>query len=268
MKISPVLKYPGSKWRLAEWIISHFPPHTTYLEPFFGSGAVFFTKPQSDIETINDIDGNVTNLFKVIREHPDELATLIEFTPWARDEYYASYEFTDNQLEMARRFLVRCWQAFGTDLYRKPGWNNSKRASLRLSRNNEFQKLPQIILETAQRLKSAQIENMDAVELIKGYNYSEVLIYADPPYVMHTRSGGKRYQNEMTTKEQEELLITLIKHKGPVIISGYENESYNLLLKNWNKHTKTTTAIGGAKRDEVIWTNFEPCKNLSIFELK
>src|SRR5690554_1056987 len=110
--MKPVLKYPGSKWNIAKWIISFMPPHTTYLEPFFGSGAVFFQKPPSKVEMINDIDGNVVNLFRVIREHPEELAALIEMTPWARDEYYASYEKTGDSLEDARRFLVRCWQAF------------------------------------------------------------------------------------------------------------------------------------------------------------
>ena len=85
-----VLKYAGSKWSSTRWIISHFPEgyeKMTYLEPYFGSGAVFFNKNRSSIETINDIDARVVNLFKQIRERPEELARLIEFTPWARDEY-------------------------------------------------------------------------------------------------------------------------------------------------------------------------------------
>ena len=121
-KPAPVLKYPGSKWNLAQWIISHMPSHTVYLEPFFGSGAVFFNKQPSKVETINDIDGNVVNLFRVIRERPEELVALVEMTPWARDEYYASYEKTGDAMEDARRFLVRCWQAFGTRTYSKTGW--------------------------------------------------------------------------------------------------------------------------------------------------
>lgn len=87
-----ILHYPGSKWSLAEWIISHIPPHTTYLEPFFGSGAVFFNKEPSSLETINDLDGDVVNLFRVIRDRPDDLAHKVRWTPYSREEYYASYE--------------------------------------------------------------------------------------------------------------------------------------------------------------------------------
>ena len=85
--MNTLLKYPGSKWRVADWIISHFPEHKVYCEPFFGSGAVFFNKSSVYIETINDIDGDVVNLFRVCRERPEELARLIEMTPFARDEF-------------------------------------------------------------------------------------------------------------------------------------------------------------------------------------
>src|SRR5690606_6650859 len=111
MDVPRILHYPGSKWSMAEWIIDHMPPHQTYLEPFFGSGAVFFTKPPSALETINDIDGDVVNLFRVIRDRPDELARLVDWTPYSREEYYNPYQTGGglDDLERARRFLVRCW---------------------------------------------------------------------------------------------------------------------------------------------------------------
>ena len=68
-----VIRYPGSKARLADWIISHFPDHRSYLEPFLGSGAVLFKKPRSLIETVNDLDGEVINLFECIRKDPERL---------------------------------------------------------------------------------------------------------------------------------------------------------------------------------------------------
>jgi DNA adenine methylase len=77
---------------MAEWIISFMPPHQTYLEPYFGSGAVFFSKEPSPLETINDIDGDVVNLFRVIRDRPEELARLVYWTPYSREEYYNSYQ--------------------------------------------------------------------------------------------------------------------------------------------------------------------------------
>ena len=112
--IQPVLKYPGAKWSIVKWILGFMPEHEVYLEPFFGSGAVFFNKRPARIETINDIGSDVVNLFRVIRTKTDELAALIEMTPWARDEYLESYYKTGDELEDARRFLVRCWQAYGT----------------------------------------------------------------------------------------------------------------------------------------------------------
>lgn len=134
--VKPVLKYAGAKWRLADWIGGLLPPHEIYLEPFFGSGAVFFRKAPARLETINDIDGNVVNLFRVLREQTEQLAALVELTPWARDEYYASYEKSGNDLEDARRFLVRCWQAFGTMTAARTGWRHSATGVRPLCRNN------------------------------------------------------------------------------------------------------------------------------------
>lgn len=112
--MNAILKYPGGKWRIAQWIISYFPPYKVYCEPFFGSGAVFFTKPSVNIETINDIDGNVVNLFRVCREYPEELARALEFTPWSREEFLNCAEMkTDDRIEWARRTLVRFHQSYG-----------------------------------------------------------------------------------------------------------------------------------------------------------
>lgn len=90
--MNAIFKYPGSKWRTAEWIISHFPPHHSYLEPFFGSGGVLFNKPRSNIETVNDLDGDVVNLFWWIQHDPERLANVIRWTPYAREVYDKAYE--------------------------------------------------------------------------------------------------------------------------------------------------------------------------------
>ena len=105
--MNAILKYPGGKWRIAQWIISHFPPHKVYCEPFFGSGAVFFTKSPCRIETINDIDGDVVNLFRVCRDSPEELARVLELTPWSREEFLSCREKSADPVEQARRTVVR-----------------------------------------------------------------------------------------------------------------------------------------------------------------
>ena len=251
--MEPILKYPGSKWRLTEWIISHFPPHETYLEPFFGSGAVFFNKTPSRIETINDIDDNVVNLFKVIRDQPEELAAMIELTPWARNEYYASYEKTGEPLEDARRFLVRCWQSFGCRTFCKTGWS-SNCGSNGPNFVDRWTQMPELIIAAAKRFQKTQIENQPAIKLIGRYNKEDVLIYADPPYPLSTRAG-KYYAHEMTDEDHIQLLEALDNHTGPVIISGYACPLYDERLRHWDRRTHKALAEGGVAREEVLWLN-------------
>jgi DNA adenine methylase len=233
------------------------PKHTTYLEPFFGSGAVFFNKPPSKVETINDIDGNVVNLFRVIRERPEELARLVEFTPWARDEYYLSYEKTGDALEDARRFIVRCWQAHATRLGNRTGWRHNIQGPN--GGLTGWDRLPGDIKKMAKRLIGVQIENRLATELIDRYKFPEVLVYADPPYLWETRTdrdrGRKMYEFEMTDTDHVELLDVLDKHPGPVILSGYACPLYDERLKHWTRRTHKAQAEKGLERTEVLWIN-------------
>lgn len=270
--MSPVLKYPGSKWRIANWIVSNFPAgyeKMTYLEPFFGSGAVFFNKKRSLVETINDLDGNVVNLFKQIRDNPEALARAIEYTPWSREEYSISYKKTGDDLEGARRFLVRMWQAIGAKSSDITGW----RSNIKSINGNVTQwgtVLPKNIVEISSRLKHinnrlVQIECQPAVKLIQRYARENVFIYADPPYVLSTRSK-RIYAYEMKDADHVELLRLLLKHHGPVIISGYMNDIYAELLKDWNTQVRLTNCESGLKREEVIWMNYEPTvKQMQMF---
>jgi Site-specific DNA methylase len=254
MNAPRILHYPGSKWSMAEWIISHMPPHQTYLEPFFGSGAVFFNKPPSPLETINDIDGDVVNLFRVIRDRPDELARLVYWTPYSREEYYNSYQLGGvDELERARRFLVRCWMARSGVTANKTGWRN-RIVSDRKDGTQKWFDLPEIIIKTAERLKFAQIEQQPALELIRRYKREDVLIYADPPYPLETRSG-RMYKNEMTDADHAELLDVLDAHPGPVLLSGYANELYDTRLRHWNREERRVLAEAGQIRTEVLWIN-------------
>ncbi len=249
-----ILKYPGAKWRISDWIISHFPEHKVYLEPFFGSGAVFFKKEPSYIETINDIDGNIVNLFEICRNYPEELANLISLTPFARDEFINCYVHSDNPIEQARRTLVRYHQSFGTSNSTKRSWRNVQTyGGPRCATMWNY--LPDTIKECFERLKNAQIENIDAIELIGRYNDEKTLIYIDPPYLQCLRKKNM-YACEMSDIEHKKLLEVILNSKSKIILSGYDNDLYNSTLVDWNTDKKETTAQMGLHRTEKIWMNF------------
>ena len=254
--MNPILKYPGAKWRLAPWILSHMPPHESYLEPFFGSGGVFFNKEPARIETINDMDGEVVNFFRICRNRPDELAEALQLTPWSREEREAAYEPTEDELERARKFAIRCWMTFGAGVKKTQGWRHTTAKNRDGGPDNPrlWARLPQCVKDASARLLQTQIENRPALDVIQRYNGSRVLIYADPPYVKSTRNAhGDSYQYEMTDAEHEELLKALLEHKGMVLLSGYDNDIYNDMLKGWRKETIIAQAEKGARRTEALW---------------
>lgn len=264
-----VLKWPGSKWSIAQRIVNVMPKHKIYLEPFFGSGAVFFSKCPVFTEVINDLDGEVVNLFKCIRDNPEELANLIHFTPYSKDEYKGSYNRSGSDIERARLFLIRANMARAGMQYYSSSWRHAGPvlgAQNKQRITGDWNRLPQQIIEAANRLKDAEIENTDAIELIEKYNHKDCLIYVDPPYLLSTRR--QRYYNvEMTEESEHEKLIEVLKkHKGYVMLSGYDSDLYNDCLNDWCKHEFQTLAEQGKKRTEVLWTNYKQFEQLSMLE--
>lgn len=250
-----LLKYPGGKWRISDWILHHFPEHKVYVEPYFGSGAVYFKKEPSYIETINDIDGNIVNLFRVCRERPAELAAAINLTPFSREEFEYCYEIeVDDPIERARRTVVRFHQSFGTSNSSKKSWRNvQKYGGSRCATMWNY--LPEQVIECCERLKNTQIENINAIKLINRYSDPCTLIYCDPPYMQELRKANM-YRYEMSTDDHVELLSTLLESKSKIILSGYDNDLYNDMLKGWRVAEKTTTAQMGLHRVEKIWMNY------------
>lgn len=254
-----ILKYPGSKWGKAEWITSFFPPHHSYLEPYFGSGAVLFNKERSNIETVNDLDDNVVNLFEWIKNDPEKLAHEIYYTPYARQVYEdALAREPKNNLEKAVNFYICLSMGHG---YRttgeRVGWKNDVQGRERAYAAKDWCNLPEKILQAAERLRGVQIENRPALELILRYNYKNVLIYCDPPYMLQTRNG-KQYRCEMSDEDHEALLEILRKHKGYVVLSGYNTNLYNDMLKGWNRYETTSYTQSQTMKREVIWLNYDP----------
>ena len=229
---------------------------------------MLFNKKMSDIETINDLDCEVVNLFQCIREDPEKLSRLIIATPYSRKEYDDTYDVSDNidTYDKARKFLIRCWQGYG---YRtngsKEGWKNDVQGRERAYSLKRWYCLPEQIYEAAERLRMVQIECRPAIELIERFDFENVFMYLDPPYLLETRSQ-KQYKHEMTNLDHEEMLKILLQSKAKIMISGYESDMYNEYLSGWKKRTYASCAEGGLSRKEVIWMNYITDSQMTIFD--
>lgn len=255
-----VLNYPGAKWSLAKNFIQYIPKHHSYLEPFFGSGAVFFSKEPSRIETINDLDSNVVNLFDCIRREPERLAATVMATPYSREMYDRTFnalmDDSQDSCQRAADFLVSCWQTHGFRVNKyRVGWKNDVQGRERMYALWSWYNLPEKIIAVAERLRQVQIENRPALEVIGRFNSENVFMYLDPPYVLNTRNG-KQYAFEMTDADHAKLLETICSTRAKVMISGYENVLYEEFLAGWKKVTFPSKTAYGAKRVEAIWMNY------------
>ena len=254
--MNAILNYPGAKWGMASEIVAMMPNHRSYLEPFFGSGAVLFNKPPSAIETVNDIDGEITNFFRVLREQTDELIRAISLTPYSREVFDDAHENRGvTEFDRAYRFAIRSRMGHGFKTYQKTGFKIDRYARERSYCVDVWNRMPSMLFEAAERLKHVQIENRPALDLIKKFNFSNVLIYADPPYLLNTRSG-KQYRCEMDEQDHLELLAALRDHKGYVILSGYPSEMYDRELRGWSKIQRKSYNQNSDQRTEVLWFNF------------
>ena len=240
MKLTrPALRYYGGKWRIAPWVISHFPQHHCYVEPFAGAGSVMLRKDPSPFEVLNDLDGNVVNFFRVLRERPEDLKRAIEFTPFSRKEANLAGEPTSDELELARRFYIQSWQTrHGAPYLGNNGWRFGRRGGddnrSAVDDWNDTKRLPAI----ASRLKNVQIEHDDALKTIARFDTDVTLFYCDPPYVASTRQdrwANNGYHCELTDEQHEQLSQVLHGIKGMAIVSGYPSELYEDLYGDWRK---------------------------------
>lgn len=270
--MNKVLSYPGSKWNIAPRLAELIPPHHSYVEPYFGSGAVLFNKPPSDIETVNDLDGDVANLFRCIQQDSERLARLVMTTPYSRETYEKHCAMAEGdyagRFQRAAGFLVQCWQgySFRTAGTNKVGWRNDVHGRESMYALWDWYRLPEQIISTAERLRRVQIENRPALEVIKRFNYSDVFVYVDPPYLLGTRRG-KQYRHEMDDADHEELLETILKSRAKIMISGYESDMYNDYLGGWQKESFKSHDSTGRQREEVVWMNYETYRQQSIFDV-
>ena len=262
----PALRYMGGKWRLAPWVIAHMPVHRTYVEPFGGAASVLLRKPRCFQEIYNDLDGEIVNLFQVLRDPTDaaELARLIELTPWARAEFDASYLDAADPVEMARRTVVRSFMGFGSTATAKRSKTGFRSGSDRNGKHpaQDFASMPDALLAISARMRGVVIENRPALQVIAACDGPETLVYADPPYVHETRSpkrkGGEiahSYNHEMTAEDHAELLAALVGCRSMVLLSGYPHPSYDAALPGWRRVDVAALADGARRRTESLWIN-------------
>ncbi len=255
----PLLRYFGGKWRLAPWVISFFPEHRIYVEPFGGAASVLLRKPRSYGEVYNDLDGEVVNLFRVARERGAELERALRLTPFSRDEYYAAMARSKNPLESARRLVVRSFMGFSSDSF-----NEKRRSGFRYNCNragttpaHDWKNYPDAYAALIERLQGVVIENRPAIAVMAVHDDPATLFYVDPPYPHSTRSSltdcSGVYRHEMTDGQHRELAAFLHELKGMVIISGYDCALYRELYGDWRKATTAARANGNVRRTECLW---------------
>lgn len=260
--------YYGAKQRLARKIISILPKHNAWVEAFCGSAALTFAKPPSQIEIINDWDGQIVNLFKQLRDHSEELSRVIALTPYALEELEISRknEKKLSNIERARRFLVGTMMTVNGTPVTKRGrsgfsYSNSFTREGREARVNRWCNMPDRLKSVVGRLKNVRIEKRDARKLVQQFSdRPATLMYLDPPYFTKREHG---YVIDANNHDfHEELLEICIKARCMLLLSGYDNDLYQQMLvkKNgWKKrkietHTRDTTGKDYA-RTEVLWMN-------------
>jgi DNA adenine methylase len=263
----PALRYHGSKFRKAPWIMGFFPEHDLYVETHGGGGAVLLLKKPSAAECYNDLDDSIVNIFRVLRD-PVEAAELqwrVELTLFSRKEFDWSYLPAVDAIDSAHKLIVRSFMGHGSD-----SATRSCRTGFRCKVSCTGRGLPSIewaswsksIPAFTARLKRVAIECRRAEEVIVRMDSPSTLFYVDPPYVHSSRSslkgcsnGMHGYRYEMSDENHIALAEILHAVKGFVVLSGYASDLYERLYGTWYRFESAAMADGARKRIEVVWLN-------------
>ncbi len=256
----------GGKFSHLSWLLPLLPKCHHYCEPFGGSAAVLLNREPSQVETYNDIDGEVVNFFRVLRERRDDLIQAIALTPFSREEYYlasTNHAQALSDLERARRFFIRARQsrtglAQTASIGRWANCKNTSRAGMAGAISRWFgsvDALPAIAL----RLLRVQIENRPATEVIKLYDSPKTLFYCDPPYMHSTRGDNKAYGFEMNEVAHRQLAEVLLRCEGYVALSGYRCDIMDELYQDWHRYDAQPKTCHSVKqmRQEAVWMNYQ-----------
>lgn len=259
MSLVPPFPYFGGKMKIAEEIVSHFPEHDRYVEPFAGSLAVLLAKPPAAYEVANDLDHRLIRFWRTLRERGDELERYCALTPHSREEYIIakSEGEVDDDLEDARRLWVLYAQSI-SGAYDGAGWRAP--GPTRKSPGQHFSRFHERFHGLADRLRHVSLENSHYTSILSRYQNDErALLYVDPPYLADTRTTAKEYVVDMSSEEEHRgLLEMLLEMQGAVALSGYHSDLYDEMLAGWTPITIGANSQNGGEREEVLWLNRTP----------
>jgi DNA adenine methylase len=271
------LKWAGGKVRQRNWIIDFIlqVPHKNYVEPFGGGASVLLGfAPDPTIRRVyNDIDGDVVNFFRVLRDRPDDLIRAIALTPFSEEEYELSRVWAEDELEQARRTYVRTRQRFPTgvqaNFYQgKAGngwlWNsNSVKEGHVLGKKvagplTQWQPVD-YLYGVAEVLRNVEINNNDWRKVIQRYDSEHTVFYVDPPYLKSSMRSGKnlygfQFDDDASHAELAEALHNI---QGVAFVSAYPSPLYDELYAGWTKHTRTGYNVLSHKSTEVLWSSYQ-----------
>lgn len=266
MVTRPPVRYPGSKFRLASWLLKWFPEHDTYVEPFCGSASVLLRKKRARQEVINDRDEELVNVFRVLRDPAQSarLINLLSLTPFSRVEFEVCRLPTDDPVERARRTVARSFMGFSSTSVNDPSDGFRSRCyKCRVSDAGSWRTFPDSLYAVVDRLQGVVIECEPWEKMLSRHDHADVLYYLDPPYVRSTRTGlrwdceiGKFYKHEMSDDDHRRLAEAAHALAGMVIVSGYPSVLYDEeLYPDWLRVPRMANTIHGARRTEVLWVN-------------
>ncbi len=259
----------GGKYSHLDWLLPLLPAAQHYCEPFGGSAAVLINREPSPVETYNDLDSEVVNFFRVLREQKDALLEAIGLTPFSKEEFEQAISRPPDDLpdlERARRFFIRARQVrTGLAQTASAGrWAHCVLTSRSGMAGAVSRWLGSVegLSEIAQRLLRVQIEHAPAIDVIQRYDSAETLFYCDPPYPHESRGDSKAYAYEMTDDEHRKLSKVLHQVKGKVAISGYQCDLMQELYGDWQRVTAPAKHAHSVKelRTEILWANYDPSK--------
>lgn len=263
-KIVQPLKWHGGKHYLAARIIGLMPAHVHYVEPFFGGGSVLLGKDPSNVsEVANDVCGELTNFWRVLRDPIDfaAFARAIDAMPFSQREWRQADGVGGDPVDRAVAFFVRCRQSRAGKL---DSFATLSRNRTRRGMNEQASAWMTAVAglpTVAARLRRVVILDEDACRVIRSQDGPGTLFYLDPPYLRETRVSTGDYEHEMSDEAHRELLDTVLQCRGRVILSGYPSELYDSRLAGWRTvdfeiDNKASSAKRKPTMTERLWMNF------------